>query len=67
LHNENYYKLIAAEIPFFFDNEKSPRLRVYKGSQVISDQGLPGVPSSVQCLYIDESEPKMPSKNFLVL
>lgn len=60
LKNENYYKLIAAEIPFSLDTK--PRLRVYKGTQVVHEQGLPGIPSSVQSLYIDESHPKMPSK-----
>lgn len=60
LKNDNYYKLIAAEIPFSLDTK--PRLRVYKGTQVVHEQGLPGIPSSVQSLYIDESHPKMPSK-----
>lgn len=60
LRNDDYYKLVAAEIPFSF--ETKPRLRVYKGTQVLHDQGLPGIPSSVQSLYIDESQPKMPSK-----
>lgn len=59
LRNDNYYKLIVAEIPFSF--EKKPRLRVYKGTQVIHEQGLPGIPSSVESLYIDESHPKMSS------
>lgn len=60
LKNDNYYKLIAAEIPLSL--EAKPKLRVYKGTQVWNDQGLPGMPSSVQSLYIDESYPKMPSK-----
>jgi Bardet-Biedl syndrome 1 protein len=59
LKNDNYFKLIAAEIPF---DMRPPRLRVYKGNQVVSDQALPGIPSSVQHLFIDEIEPKMPSK-----
>lgn len=65
LKNDNYYKLIASEIPFEVDAR--PRLRVYKGTQVINEQGLPGIPSSVQSLYIDESHPKMPSKTTLSL
>lgn len=60
LRNDNYYKLIAAEIPF--DLDANPRLRVYKGTQVINEQGLPGIPSAVESLYIDESHPKMPSE-----
>lgn len=61
LQSNNYYKLIAAEIPLSLEG-KPPRLRVYKGNQVVNDQALPGYPSSVQSLYIDEIEPKMPSK-----
>lgn len=60
LKNDDYYKLIAAEIPFSLVSK--PRLRVYKGTQVVNEQLLPGIPSSVQSLYIDESQPKMPSK-----
>lgn len=60
LKNDNYYKLVAAEIPFSLDTK--PRLRVYKGTQVINEQGLPGIPSAVESLYIDELPPKMPSK-----
>ena len=60
LKNDSYYKLIAAEIPFSFENK--PKLRVYKGTQVVHEQGLPGIPSSVQSLYIEELQPKMPSK-----
>ena len=59
LKSDNYYKLIAAEIPF--ELESRPRLRVYKGTQVVNEQIIPGIPSSVQSLYIDESHPKMPS------
>ncbi|CRK95130.1 CLUMA_CG008608, isoform A [Clunio marinus] len=58
LKNDNYYKLIAAEISF--DLEIKPRLRVYKGTQVVHDQNLPGIPSAVESLYIDETHPKMP-------
>lgn len=65
LQCNNYYKLIAAEIPLALE-DKPPRLRVYKGNQVVNDQALPGIPSSVQCIYIDEIEPKMPSKMSLI-
>lgn len=60
LKSDSYYKLIAAEIPFDFDVK--PRLRVYKGTQVVHEQLLPGIPSAVESLYIDESHPKMPSE-----
>lgn len=57
---DNYFKLVAAEIPFSLDSK--PRLRVYKGTQVIHEQMIPGIPSSVQSLYIEETQPKMPSE-----
>ncbi|KAL7021319.1 hypothetical protein ACKWTF_011841 [Chironomus riparius] len=59
LRCDSYYKLIAAEVPLSLE-PKPARLRVYKGNQVVNDQALPGFPSSVQSLYIDEIEPKMP-------
>lgn len=62
LKNDGYQKLIVGEIPLALDSKKPPRLRVYKGNQVVSDQGLPGVPSGVISFYIDEIEPKMPSE-----
>lgn len=65
LKNDDYFKLIAAEIPFSLDTK--PRLRVYKGTQIVNEQGLPGIPSSVQSLYIDESHPKMPSKFIFII
>jgi hypothetical protein len=65
LKNDDYYKLIAAEIPFSLDTK--PRLRVYKGTQIVNEQGLPGIPSSVQSLYIAENQPKMPSNSFALL
>ncbi|CAO1334828.1 unnamed protein product [Diamesa hyperborea] len=58
LKNDNYYKLIAAEIPYSIDMK--PKLKVYKGSQLISEQGLPGIPSAIEFIYIDECEPKTP-------
>ncbi|CAO1340392.1 unnamed protein product [Diamesa serratosioi] len=58
LKNDNYYKLIAAEIPYSIDTK--PKLKVYKGSQLINEQGLPGIPSAIEFVYIDECEPKTP-------
>lgn len=64
LKNDGYFKLIVGEIPLILDSKKPPRLRVYKGNQVVSEQGLPGIPSTVISFYIGENEPKMPSKCF---
>lgn len=59
LKNDNYHQLIAAEIPS--DLNGKSKLRVYKGTQLISEQVLPGVPAAVESYYIDENEPKVPS------
>lgn len=62
LKNDDYYKLIAAEIPL--DMVSKSKLKVYKGTSLISEQGLPGIPSAVESLYSDENDLKTPSKNF---
>lgn len=60
MRNDNYYHLIVSEIPSIFDTNS--RLRVYKGCQVINDQLINGIASSIQSVYIDESSLKIPSK-----
>lgn len=60
LKSDNYWKLIAAEIPR--DTDSRPRLKVYKGIGMISEQGLPGMPSAIESFYIEEPPPKSPSK-----
>lgn len=58
---DNYYKLIAAEITAADIRAKS-KLKVYKGTTLISEQGLPGIPSAVASFYIDNNVPKVPGK-----
>lgn len=59
LRNDNYYHLIVTEIPSIFDTNS--RLRVYKGCQVVNEQLINGIASSVQSVFIDESSMKIPS------
>lgn len=58
MKNDSYFKLIAAEIPTGF--EFKSKLRVYKGTTLISEQGLPGIPCAVESFYIEENEPRIP-------
>ncbi|XP_055384123.1 Bardet-Biedl syndrome 1 protein homolog [Condylostylus longicornis] len=58
LKNDKYSKLIVVDIPKDFKGRA--KLKVYKGTGMVSEQGLPGIPSSVKSFYIDEPEPKIP-------
>lgn len=58
LKSDNYYKLIVADIPL--DLKTKCKLKVFKGTSQVAEQGLPGIPSSIQTLYIDELEPRVP-------
>ncbi|GAB0098228.1 Bardet-Biedl syndrome 1 [Sergentomyia squamirostris] len=58
LKNDNYYKLIAAEIPT--DLVSKSHLKVYKGTTLVCEQGLPGIPIAVESFYTEEHEPKVP-------
>lgn len=58
LKHDNYFKLIAAEIPA--DISAKSKLKVYKGITLISEQGLPGIPSGIETFYIDEHNPRVP-------
>ncbi|XP_055537016.1 Bardet-Biedl syndrome 1 protein homolog [Wyeomyia smithii] len=59
LKNDNYYQLIIVDVPLF-DFDSKPKLKVYKGTNLTSEQNLPGIPSAVESLYINEQEPKIP-------
>lgn len=61
---DEHFCLITVEIPHDFNSDVKPKLKVYKGTTLISEQNLPGIPSSVQTLYVDENEPKIPG-NFI--
>ncbi|XP_055628278.1 Bardet-Biedl syndrome 1 protein homolog isoform X2 [Toxorhynchites rutilus septentrionalis] len=59
LKNDNYYQLVIVDIPLFDFNTK-PKLKVYKGTNLASEQNLPGIPSALESLYINEQEPRIP-------
>ncbi|EAT38940.1 AAEL009211-PA [Aedes aegypti] len=59
LKNDNYYQLVIVDVPLF-DFDAKPKLKVYKGTNLTSEQNLPEIPSSVECFYLDEPEPRIP-------
>lgn len=63
LKNDDYFKLVTVEIPQNFDSDVKPKLKVYKGTTLVSEQNLPGIPSNVQTLYVDDNQPKIPGAN----
>lgn len=62
LKNDEYFKLVTVEIPQSLTSDVKPKLKVYKGTTLISEQNLPGIPSSVKTLYTDDHEPKIPGE-----
>lgn len=62
LKNDNYYKLVTAEIAPVFTADMKSKLKVYKGTTLISEQNLPGIPSAIQSFYVDDSEARIPGK-----
>lgn len=45
-----------------FNKDTKCRLKIYKGTLLISDQPLPDIPSSVVGFYADQLEPRIPGK-----
>lgn len=62
LKNDDYFKLVIVEIPQNFRSDEKPKLKVYKGTTLISEQTLPGIPSSLKSFYVDDNDPKLPGK-----
>lgn len=68
LKSDGYYKLIAADVladvAAASADETSvsqrSKLKVYKGTALVSEQLLPGVAAAVENLYIDENIPRVP-------
>lgn len=52
-------------MPADLNSDAKSKLKVYKGTTLISEQGLPGYPTAIQTLYVDENEPKIPSESFI--
>ena len=61
LKNDNYYQLIIADLPILNLESKS-KLKVFKGTNLTTEQSLPGIPSAVESFFISEHEPKVPGK-----
>lgn len=63
LKNDDYFKLVIVEIPQSFGQpDGKPKLKVYKGTTLVSEQNLPGIPSSLKSFYVDDNDPKLPGK-----
>lgn len=60
LKNDDYFKLVIVEIPQSIKSSDKPKLKVYKGTTLVSEQNLPGIPSSLKSLYVDDKDPKVP-------
>lgn len=64
LKNDDYHKLVLAEIPE--DKTKKSKLKVFKGIGMVSEHSLPGIPTSLVSFYTEEATPKTPSKKVLI-
>lgn len=59
---DDYVRLVAADISLDDDDEPSAKLKVFRGLKLKQEQPLPGIPTAIESLYIDESESKTPGK-----
>lgn len=57
---DGYVRLLAADISLEDNEAPSAKLKVFRGLQLKQEQPLPGIPTAIESLYIDESEPKTP-------
>lgn len=62
LKNDDYFKLVIVEIPQSIRSEEKPKLKVYKGTTLVNEQTLPGIPSSLKTFYVDDNVPRLPGK-----
>lgn len=65
IRSDNYHALIVADLcPLAADNtDGRSRLKVFKGTTLVNEQPIVGVPAAVVSLYIDEHVmPKVPGK-----
>ncbi|KAJ6640773.1 Bardet-Biedl syndrome 1 protein like [Pseudolycoriella hygida] len=58
LKHDGYHQLVAAEFPMEIQGKS--KLKAYKGTTLISEQSLPGIPTAVESFYVDEHFPKIP-------
>ncbi|EDV97757.1 Bardet-Biedl syndrome 1 protein homolog [Drosophila grimshawi] len=57
---DGYVRLLAVDISLEEDDEISAKLKVFRGLKLKQEQSLPGIPTAIESLYVDESEPKTP-------
>ncbi|XP_017071190.1 Bardet-Biedl syndrome 1 protein homolog [Drosophila eugracilis] len=58
---DGYVRMLAADISLDDASEEpSATLKVFRGLKLKQEQPLPGIPTAIESLYIDESEPKTP-------
>lgn len=57
---DGYVRLLAADISLEDDEEPSAKLKVFRGLKLKQEQSLPGIPTAIESLYIDETETKTP-------
>ncbi|KAH8302769.1 hypothetical protein KR044_010695 [Drosophila immigrans] len=57
---DGYVRLLAADISLEDYEEPSAKLKVFRGLKLKQEQPLPGIPTAIESLYIDETEPKTP-------
>ncbi|ALC44105.1 BBS1 [Drosophila busckii] len=58
---DNYVRLLAVDISLDdYEAEPSAKLKVFRGLRLKQEYPLPGIPTAIESLYIDESEPKTP-------
>lgn len=60
LKHDGYHQLVTAEFPM--DVKGKSKLKAYKGTTLISEQSLPGIPVAIDSFYVDEHVPKIPGK-----
>lgn len=66
LKNDDYFKLVIVEIPQSIRSDEKPKLKVYKGTTLVNEQTLPGIPSSLKTFYVDDTDPKLPGKYYAI-
>lgn len=59
---DGYVRLLVADISLEDDEEPSAKLKVFRGLQLKHEQSLPGIPTAIESLYTDETEPKTPGE-----
>lgn len=67
LKNDDYFKLVTVEIPQSIHSDQKPKLKVYKGTTLISEQNLPGIPSSLKSLFVDDTDYRIPGNTITAI